>query len=101
MTNSTRLLPSLGFTAIALFLATYNWAPARDQLQREQGVVARISPQINTWYEIEITTASGASVTCRTRRGWPLFGPERCPLEKFERIAVGSLFRSCTTANAL
>lgn len=85
MTLTTRLLTSLVFAAIAVFLVGYTWLPARASLQREVGRIAQIIPQPNTWHEVEIITASGVRLTCRTRRGWPLFGPNRCPLEAFER----------------
>lgn len=72
------------FMAIAIFLVIYSWTPARQSLQTEEGRVLNIRPQPNTWFEVEIMTSSGIRLTCRTRRGWPLVGPTRCPLEKFE-----------------
>ncbi len=83
--HSARLFAALAFTACAIFLVSYTWLPSRSDLQREQGTVSHISRQLNTWYEVEVTTASGARVSCRTRRGWPLLGPDRCPLEALER----------------
>jgi hypothetical protein len=84
MTLTARLLASLIFAAIAIFLVGYTWLPARANLQRESGKITQIIAQPNTWYEVEIITASSVRLTCRTRRGWPLFGPSRCPLEAFE-----------------
>jgi hypothetical protein len=86
MTNTPRIVASLIFAAIAVFLVSYTWLPARDTLQSEEGKVTRILPLPNTWHEVEIITASGVRLTCRARRGWPLFGPSRCPLEEFEKL---------------
>lgn len=86
MTHSSRLFASLIFAAIAVFLVSYTWLPQRQSLQHEDGQITQIIPQPNTWYEVEITTSSGARITCRTRRGWPIAGPDRCPLEKFEQV---------------
>jgi hypothetical protein len=86
MTHPSRLFAAFLFAAIALFLVSYTWLPSRQGLQREDGQVTHITPQANTWYEVEITTASGARITCRTRRGWPIAGPDRCPLDQFERV---------------
>jgi hypothetical protein len=86
MTFTARLLASLIFAAIAIFLVGYTWLPAQASLQRESGKITHIVAQPNTWHEVEIITASGVRLTCRTRRGWPLFGPSRCPLETFERF---------------
>jgi hypothetical protein len=86
MTNTPRIFASTIFTAIAIFLMSYTWLPARANLQNEKGKVTNIFSQANTWYEVEIITTSGTRVTCRARRGWPLIGPSRCPLEKFENL---------------
>lgn len=86
MTITSRLIPSLVFATIAIFLVIYTWLPARDSLQRDEARVSNIVSQPNTWYEVELTTSSGTRITCRARRGWPLVGPNRCPLEKFERL---------------
>jgi hypothetical protein len=86
MTNTPRIFASSIFVAIAIFLVSYTWLPARQNLQNEEGKVTNIFSQPNTWYEVEIITSSGARVTCRARRGWPLIGPSRCPLEKFENL---------------
>lgn len=86
MTNTSRIFASIIFTAIAIFLISYTWLPARANLQNEKGKVTNIFSQANTWYEVEIITTSGTRVTCRARRGWPLIGPSRCPLEKFENL---------------
>jgi hypothetical protein len=86
MTNTPRIFASTIFTAIAIFLISYTWLPARANLQNEKGKVTNIFSQANTWYEVEIITTSGTRVTCRARRGWPLIGPSRCPLEKFENL---------------
>jgi len=85
MTHSARFFACFVFIAIALFLAGSAWVPAPHKLQREEGKITRIIPQPNTWHEIEIVTSGGVRISCRTRRGWPLVGPSRCPLEKFER----------------
>jgi hypothetical protein len=84
MAKPARLFVAFIFFAIALFLVSNTWLPARDSLRSEPGKVSRILAQPNTWHEVEITAASGARVTCRARRGWPLAGPSRCPLEAFE-----------------
>jgi len=84
MSHAPRLFASFVFAAIALFLVSYTWLPERDSLRSEPGKISRILAQPNTWYEVEITAASGVRVSCRTRRGWPLAGPSRCPLEAFE-----------------
>lgn len=81
-----RILASAGFVALAVFLVMTTWVPGAAQLRRESAQVAAITAQANTWYEVEILTVSGARLTCRTRRGWPLLGPDRCPLERFERV---------------
>jgi len=86
MTNISRIFASTIFTAIAIFLISYTWLPARANLQDEKGKVTNIFSQANTWYEVEIITTSGTRVTCRARHGWPLIGPSRCPLEKFENL---------------
>ena len=86
MTDTPRLFASTVFVAIAIFLVLYTWLPARNSLQREEAKVINIIPQTNTWYKVEIITANGSQITCRTRRGWPLFGPSKCPLEKFEHF---------------
>jgi len=85
MSNSTRIFSSLIFAAIALFLLIYTWVPSSGSLQREEARVTNIIPRPNTWYEVEIVTSSGARVSCRARRGWPVMGPARCPLDKFEQ----------------
>ena len=72
--------------AIAVFLALYTWLPSRDGLQLDAAVVSAITPQRNTWFEVALTTSSGKRITCRTRRGWPLLGPSRCPLAAFETL---------------
>lgn len=86
MSNTPRLFGSLVFAAIAIFLLFYTWLPARDGLQLGPAKVSNIISQPNTWYEVQITTANGSQITCRTRRGWPLFGPDRCPLERLEQL---------------
>ena len=86
MNNARRLFATLVFAVIAIFLVTYTWLPARNDLQRDEATVTSIIPQSNTWYEVAITTSSGTRITCRARRGWPMAGPNRCPLEKFERL---------------
>jgi len=86
MTNTPRIFASSIFVAIAIFLVSYTWLPARQNLQNEEGKVTNIFSRPNTWYEVEIITSSGARVTCRARRGWPLIGPSRCPLEEFENL---------------
>lgn len=82
----TRRLASLVLVAIAVFLVIYTWLPARDGLRSEEAQVSNITPRSNTWYEIELITSNGTRLTCRTRRGWPLLGPSRCPLERFEQL---------------
>lgn len=86
MSTMPRRFASIVFAAIAIFLVIYTWLPARDGLQHSEAKVSNIISQPNTWYEVEITTSTGIRLGCRTRRGWPLFGPNRCPLEKFERL---------------
>lgn len=86
MSNTPRVFASLIFFVIAIFLVIYTWLPARDSLQRGEAKVTNIISQPNTWYEVEITTSNSARITCRARRGWPLAGPSRCPLEIFERL---------------
>lgn len=86
MTNTPRIFASAIFAAIAIFLVSYTWLPARHNLQNEKGKITNIFSRANTWYEVEIITTSGVRVTCRARRGWPLIGPSRCPLEKFENL---------------
>lgn len=86
MTNTTRLLVSLIFAGIAVFLVGYTQLPSFDGLRREEAKVTNVIAQPNTWYEVEITTSSGIRITCRTRRGWPLVGPNLCPLEQFENL---------------
>jgi hypothetical protein len=86
MANTPRIFASSIFVAIAIFLVSYTWLPARHNLQNEEGKVTNIVSRPNTWYEVEIITSSGARVTCRARRGWPIIGPSRCPLEKFENL---------------
>ncbi len=77
--------------AIAVFLVIYTWLPSRDGLQREEAVVSAITPQRNTWFELVLTTNSGVRIACRTRRGWPLLGPSRCPLEAIEPLVGQSV----------
>lgn len=84
--NAPKLFASSVFVAIALWLVAYTWVPARHTLHREQGEVLQILPQANTWHEVVIQTASGVRITCRGRRGWPLLGPNLCPLEDFEGL---------------
>jgi len=91
MNITHRHFAALAFSAIAIFLAIYTWLPARDDLQRAEAKVSNIVSQPNTWYEVEITTSTGIRISCRTRRGWPLVGPNRCPLEKFEHLQGQSL----------
>jgi len=91
MTVAPRLFASILFAAIAIFLVVYTWLPARNSLQREEAKVVNIIHQSNTWYEVEIITSNGSQITCKTRRGWPLFGPNRCPLEKFEHFLGKSI----------
>lgn len=86
MNSNLRLFTSLIFAAISIFLVIYTWLPARDSLQRSEAKIGNIVSLPNTWYEVEITTASGTRISCRSRRGWPLAGPSRCPIEKFERL---------------
>ena len=84
-TDSSRIFFSLILVGISIFLLIYTWVPAHDNLLREEGRITNIISRPNTWYEVEIVTSSGVRVSCRTRRGWPLIGPSRCPLEKFEQ----------------
>jgi hypothetical protein len=86
MTITSRPIASLVFATIAIFLVIYTWLPARDSLKRGEAKVTNIVSQPNTWYEVEFTTSNGTRITCRARRGWPLAGPNRCPLEKFEHL---------------
>jgi hypothetical protein len=86
MSNAPRLFATLVFVVIAIFLVTYTWLSARNGLQRDEATVTSIIPQSNTWYEVVIITSNGTRITCRARHGWPLAGPNRCPLEKFERL---------------
>lgn len=86
MNNTTRLFASIVFIAISIFLVFYTWLPARDSLQREEAKITNIISLANTWYEVEITTSNGNRIACRTRHGWPLLGPNRCPLEKLQDL---------------
>lgn len=86
MTAAPRAFGSVVCAAIALFLIASTWLPGRGGLQREQASITTIIAASNTWHEVELVTAGGTRIACRTRRGWPLFGPERCPLEAFERL---------------
>lgn len=81
-----RLAFSIILAAIAIFLIGHTWVPARGSRREEDGKVSNINAQPNTWFKVEITTTSGKRIACRARRGWPLLGPNRCPLEKFEHI---------------
>jgi hypothetical protein len=91
MTDTPRLFASLVFVVISILLVIYTWLPARNSLQHEEAKVTNIIPQSNTWYEVEIITSNGSRITCRTRRGWPIVGPNTCPLEKFEHFLGGSV----------
>jgi hypothetical protein len=91
MIDTPRLFASSVFAAIAIFLVIYTWLPARNSLQREEAKVTNIISKSNTWHEVEIITSNGTRITCRTRRGWPLAGPNSCPLEKFEHLLGGSV----------
>ncbi len=86
MTQAARNVILSIFASIALFLVVSTWVPSRGSLSGEEARVTNITPQRNTWHEVEITTASGMKLKCRTRRGWPLLGPSRCPLEQFEQL---------------
>ncbi len=86
MTHSSRIFASSIFVAIAIFLLNYTWLPSLSSMQNEKGTVSNILSQTNTWYEVEMIATSGTRITCRTRRGWSLMGPSRCPLEKFETL---------------
>lgn len=91
MNNTSRLFVAIVFAAIAIFLVVYTWLPARNNLQRDEAKVTNIIAQANTWFKVEITTSNGTRITCRARRGWPLAGPNRCPLEKFEHLLGRSI----------
>lgn len=86
MNTLPRLVGSLVFAAIAFFLVFITWLPARDGLHLTQATVRNIISLQNTWYEVQITTEEGSQMTCRTKRGWPLLGPTRCPLERLEQL---------------
>jgi hypothetical protein len=89
MTHTARLIVSIVFTAIALFLVTYTWVPSRDSLRSEEGKVSNVMPRPNTWYEVEVMTDSGARLSCRTRRGWvpeAINWANRCPLGQLESV---------------
>ena len=86
MDKNARYFASVTLAVIAVVLIAYTWVPARSSLRSEDGQVTNIVSRPNTWFEVEITMVSGAKVSCRTRRGWPLFGPQRCPLEKLEPL---------------
>lgn len=86
MTFTVRLIASIVFSGMAAFLVVYTWVPARGSLQVEASRVTRIAAQTNTWYEVDITTESGQRLTCRGRYGWPLLGPARCPIGKFQGV---------------
>jgi len=86
MTDTARLFASLVFASISVFLVIYTWLPALNSLQREDAQIASITPQGNTWYEVEIISSSGRSITCKSRRGWPFIGPNTCPLKQFEYL---------------
>lgn len=81
-----RLFASFVFVAIAVVLVVVTWLPARDSLQVDQARVTRITPQPNTWHEAEFTTEKGGRIVCRGRYGWPLLGPARCPIGKFQGV---------------
>ena len=86
MTFAVRLVVSIVFSGMAAFLVVYTWVPARGSLQVDASRVTRIAAQPNTWYEVDITTESGQRLTCRGRYGWPLLGPARCPIERFQPL---------------
>lgn len=85
MIRTSRFFASFTFAGIAVFLVINSWLPALDRLRQEEGQITSISPRKNTWYAVDIITSSGVRLSCRARRGWPLAGPSRCPLEKFEQ----------------
>jgi hypothetical protein len=81
-----RRLAALIFASIAIFLVIYTWLPARTSLQTDEARVERVEARPNTWFEVELITASGARITCPGRSGWPLLGPSRCPIAEFQRL---------------
>jgi hypothetical protein len=84
MHQNHRFFAAIVFVAIALFLAVYTWVPSRYDLQSSEGQIVGIYPQKNTWYEVEMITSGRVRLICRGRYGWPLIGPNSCPLEKFQ-----------------
>jgi len=86
MTPLALRLVSVTFAAIAIYLAYATWVPGRDGMRNEPGTVIDIALRPNTWREVTIVTAGGARLTCRGRPGWPLAGPNRCPIERFETL---------------
>jgi len=45
MTITSRLISSLVFVTIAIFLVIYTWLPARDSLQRDEARISNIVSQ--------------------------------------------------------
>lgn len=81
-----QLIAPTVLATIAVYLIFLTWLPSRQDLLPEEAVVSAITPQRNTWFELVLTTGSGSRLTCRTRRGWPPFGPSRCPIEALEPL---------------
>lgn len=86
MKSTPQIFASITFFSIAIFLLIYTWVPAKESLQSHEATINAIVPGANTWYEIHIVTSEGTLLQCKTRRGWPLIGPSRCPLEKIEPL---------------
>lgn len=80
-----RIFASATFAGIAIVLASQTWVPPRGGLRADEGAVTSVRAARNTWYEVEISTADGARLTCRGRRGGPAIGPSRCPIDAFEQ----------------
>lgn len=81
-----RIFASAIFAGIAIVLVIQTRVPPRGGLRAAEGAVTSIRAARNTWYEVEISTADGARLTCRGRRGGPAIGPSRCPIEAFEQV---------------
>lgn len=91
MTLATRIFASLAFAGSATVLIATTWLPLEGSLRRGEATLAGIVAQSNTWHEVQLITTDGIRLACRGRHGWPLLGPDRCPLDKFGRATGQTL----------
>lgn len=84
MNSQTRIFASSMFVLVAIVLMVSTGVPSRAGLKQETGKITQIISKPATWYEVEIITASGVRLSCKTKRENYSLRSKMCPLELLE-----------------